>query len=100
MNKVKTKNVSALTARTQFGQVMERASGNRERFVVTKKGQAKVMIMGLADFARISGEQPEFLTRSQREAEKSGASKLTMRDINREIAAYRRERAEKNKTRG
>jgi hypothetical protein len=35
---VMTKNVPAFIARTQFGQILERASKNNERFLVTKKG--------------------------------------------------------------
>ena len=31
--------VSALTARTQFGQIMKRASRKNERFVVDRRGQ-------------------------------------------------------------
>lgn len=93
MTKVKTKNVSALTARTQFGQVMERASRNRERFLVTKKGAAKVMILGVEDFASLVGDSFPELTRLQEQAKRSGASKLSMREINAEIGKYRREKA-------
>jgi hypothetical protein len=35
---VMTKNIPAFIARTQFGQILERASKNNERFLVTKKG--------------------------------------------------------------
>jgi hypothetical protein len=38
-----TKNVPAFIARTQFGQILERVSQNNERFVVTKKGEAKAI---------------------------------------------------------
>jgi hypothetical protein len=38
--KLVTKSLPAFIARTQFGQILERVSGNRERFLVTKKGEA------------------------------------------------------------
>jgi len=47
-----TKQLPAFLARTQFGQLMERASKNHERFIVTKNGQAKVVILGFEDFLK------------------------------------------------
>jgi hypothetical protein len=38
-----TKSLPAFIARAQFGQILERVSGNRERFLVTKKGEAKAI---------------------------------------------------------
>jgi prevent-host-death family protein len=93
MRKVRTESLSALTARTQFGQVMERASRNRERFLVTRKGEAKVMILGVEDFASLVGDSFPELTKLQEQAKRSGASKLSMREINAEIRKYRKERA-------
>ena len=45
-----TKQVPALTARTQFGQILQRVSRNGERFVVTKKGEPTAVILGVEDF--------------------------------------------------
>ena len=42
---IMTKNVPAFIARTQFGQILDRASKNKERFLVTKKGEAKAIIL-------------------------------------------------------
>lgn len=42
--------VSALTARTQFGQIMKRASQKNERFVVDRRGQPSVIIMSIMDY--------------------------------------------------
>jgi prevent-host-death family protein len=42
-----TKNVSALIARTQFGQILDRVSKNRERFLVTRKGQGAAVILSV-----------------------------------------------------
>jgi hypothetical protein len=46
-----TKNIPAFLARTQFGQILEPVSQNNERFLVTKKGQAKAAILGVEDFS-------------------------------------------------
>jgi prevent-host-death family protein len=87
---IMTKNVPAFIARTQFGQILERVSQNSERFVVTKKGEAKAVILGVEDFLQAVVETPDALSALQREAAKSGANKLTLEDIEKEIAAVRR----------
>ena len=84
-----TKNVSAFIARTQFGQILERVSQHNERFVVTKKGEAKAVILGVKDFLQAIAETPEPLAALQREAIKSGANQLTLEEIEEEIASVR-----------
>ncbi len=85
-----TKNVSALIARTQFGQILERASQNSERFVVTKNGEAKAIILGVEDFLHaIETTTPESLTALQEQAKKSGAHRLTLEQMEKEIAHVR-----------
>jgi len=85
-----TKNVSALIARTQFGQILERVSQGQERFLVTKKGEAKAIILGIEDFMRSLMQTPESLADLQDQAKKSGANKLSLEDIEREIREVRR----------
>jgi prevent-host-death family protein len=85
-----TKNVSALIARTQFGQILERASQNRERFLVTKNGEAKAMILGIEDFLGAITHTPESLAALQEQAQKVGTGKLSLEDIDREIQQVRR----------
>jgi prevent-host-death family protein len=41
--------VSALAARTQFGQIMRRARAKNERFIVDRRGEPQVVIMGIQD---------------------------------------------------
>ena len=85
-----TKNVSALIARTQFGQILERVSRNEERFLVTKNGQAKAVILGIEDFMESIAQTPEALATLQKQAQKSGANRLSLEDIEQEIQAVRR----------
>ena len=95
---IMTKNVPAFIARTQFGQILERVSQNSERFVVTKKGEAKAIILGVEDFLQAVVETPEALSALQKEAAKSGANKLTLEEIEKEIDAVRRsKKTERNK---
>lgn len=53
------KAVNAFTARTHLGRIIQLASEG-ERFILTKKGKPKVVILGVADFedlAEIAAEQ-------------------------------------------
>jgi len=85
-----TKSIPAFIARTQFGQIMERVSRNRERFLVTKKGEAKAVILGIEDFLQAIVKSPQSLATLQKQAQKSGADKLTLEELETEIAAVRR----------
>ena len=89
--------VSALTARTQFGQIMKRATQRNERFVVDRRGEPKVIIMGIQDYVRSLAPPPQWLKEIWAESKRKGLDKLTMRQINAEIAAYRREQRRKQK---
>ena len=84
--------VSALTARTQFGQIMRRAKEKRDRFVVGRRGEPQVVIMGIRDFIDTIAPAPEFLRLIGEEASRKGKSKMTMRQIDAEIRKSRRER--------
>src|SRR5215831_8287499 len=42
--------VSALAARRQFGQIVRRAGGGRTSFVVDRRREPQVVIMGIKDF--------------------------------------------------
>jgi prevent-host-death family protein len=85
--------VSALAARTQFGQIMRRARADNQRFIVDRRGEPLVVIMGVKDFIKAIAPEKKVLAAIRDASRKNGASKLTRRDINREIRAYRRERS-------
>lgn len=88
------KTISALSARSQFGQIMSRASGKqRERFVVGRRGQPTIVIMGIDDFLSTIAPEPEVLAAIRGDSVKNGTASLSMAAIDREIAAHRREKA-------
>lgn len=84
--------VDAHLARTQFGQIMDRAVENNERFVVERRGEPAVVIMSIQDFIRTAAPPPDWLEKAWKGAKKRGLDKLTAHEINAEISAYRRER--------
>jgi prevent-host-death family protein len=94
-SKPMTNVVSALTARTQLGQILKRASQKNERFVVDRRGQPSVIIMSIKDYIDTFAPTPEWLKQIGAEAKRKGLNNLTMRQIDAEIAASRRDRRKK-----
>ena len=91
-----TKVISALTARTQLGQIMRRANRERARFVVGKRGEPQIVIMGIRDYIKIIAPEPEILRLIGEQSKRKGTDQLTMRQINAEIKAYRKEKRRQN----
>lgn len=92
-SKLMTKSVPAFLARTQFGQILTRVAQNRERFVVTKKGEATAVILGIEDFLQTVVKPSPELAAVQEAAKRSGADKLTLEEIEAEIEAVRQAKA-------
>lgn len=84
--------VDAHRARTQFGQIMDRAVTNNERFIVERRGEPAVVIMSVQDFIRTAAPPPDWLQKAWDGAKKRGLDKLSPSDISAEISAYRREK--------
>ena len=82
--------VSALTARTQFGQIIKRATQKNGRFVVDRRGVPSVVIMSMKDYMQTFAPPPEELRAMQATARRTGANKLTLGQIDRVIAAVRK----------
>jgi len=84
--------VDAHVARTQFGQIMNRAVENNERFVVDRRGEPAVVIMSVEDFIKTVAPPPKWLERAWAGAKRRGIDKLSSQEIDGEIKAYRREK--------
>ena len=87
-----TKIVPALTARTQFGQILKRVKQNQERFVVDKRGEPLAVVVSIEDYLRNFAKLPSALAEIRREAKANRLDQLSLREINLEIRRYRRER--------
>ena len=84
-----TKSLPAFLARTQFGQILERVSKHHDRFLVTKNGEATAVILGVDDFLQAIAKTPASLAALHAQAHRSGAARLSLDDIEAEIAAVR-----------
>ena len=84
--------VDAHVARTQFGQLMNRAVQAHERFIVDRRGEPAVVILSVQDYLESVASAPEWLRQAWAGARKRGLEKLTMDEIDAEIDAYRGEK--------
>lgn len=91
-NKEIPKLVTALTARTQLGQILKRVKSSRERFLIGRRGEPQAIILGIDDFVETFAPAPDWLERSWKNAERNGTASLTMRQIDAVIARDRVER--------
>src|ERR1700686_272054 len=87
-----TRKISALTARTQLGQIMNRAVENNDRFLVERNGEPTVLILSVRDYVKTLAPPPNWLEKSWDNAKRHGLDKLTTKEIDAEIAAARRDR--------
>ncbi len=93
--KAVTKLIDAISARTQFGKLMEEAEKGETRFLVSRRGKPKVVILGVEDYLKNVIKQPEILTTIQLSAKKAGLDTMSGQEIEAEISAYRRSRLKK-----
>ena len=84
--------IDAHIARTQFGQIMDLAVKNNERFIVDRRGEPAVVIMSVQDFVRTAAPPPDWLQKAWAGAKRRGLDALTLNDINAEINAHRSEK--------
>jgi prevent-host-death family protein len=83
--------ISALTARTQLGQILKRATNNNERFVVDRRGEPSVIIMSIKDYVDTIAPAPRWLKDIQASSKRRGTNKLTVGQIDAEIAKVHRQ---------
>ena len=81
--------IDAHIARTQFGQIMDLATKNNERFIVDRRGEPAVVIMSVQDFIRTAAPPPDWLQKAWTSAKRRGLDTLTPADVDAEIAAHR-----------
>jgi len=80
-NKRMTNVVSALTARTQFGQIIRRTNQKNERFLVDRRGEPTVIIMSVKDCIDTIAPTTDWLEEIGAESKRKGLHKMSMRQI-------------------
>lgn len=85
-----TKLIDALTVRTRFGEIMETVEREQVRYVVSRRGKAKMVLMSVRDYLKNIVKKPDILVQIQMDAKKSGRDTISDQEIEAEIAAYRK----------
>lgn len=81
--------ISALAARSRFGQLLEEVATKRRSFVVEKRGNPKAVILGVQDYIRLAAPEPEVLKAIGERSTRRGTDKITMRQIDRAVKEAR-----------
>lgn len=90
--------IDALSARTQFGRIMNEAEKN-VRFLVSRRGKPKVVILGVEDFLKNIVKQPKLITNVQSSAKETGLDRLRNAEIEAEIKYFRKTKQKVGKAR-
>ena len=84
--------VSALAARTGFGELLRRVEGEHHSLVIEKRGTPRAVLLSIRDYVRLAAPEPEVLRILGEESRRKGTDQLTSRQIDQEIKAARAER--------
>lgn len=93
--KTTTKMIPPPATGAQFGRILKRVRRNKERFIVGENGKAQAVIVSVEDYLRSILPAPAPLRKIQEAAKANGLDRMTLREINTEIKAARRERRAK-----
>jgi len=91
-NKNTTTLIDALSARTRFGELIEKAETESIRYLVSRRGKPKVVILGIEDYLKNIIKKDELLVKVQLSAKQAGLDKMTTSEIDSEIENYRKSR--------
>jgi prevent-host-death family protein len=89
--------VSALSARANFGKLLDRVDLQRQSLVIEKRGTPKAVLLSIRDYVKLAAPEPEVLRIIGEESERNGTSGLTSREIDKVIKAARSMKSMKSK---
>lgn len=95
IEKQQTRVVSVLSARSNLGKLLDTIADEQRSVVIEKRGSPKAVLLSIHDYVKLAAPEPEILRIIGEEAERSGASKLTSRQIDeliRETRVMRKKR--------
>ena len=81
--------VSALSARANFGKLLDRVDLEQRSLVIEKRGTPKAVLLSIRDYVKLAAPEPEVLRIIGTESERNGTNTLTSRQIDQIIKAAR-----------
>ena len=85
----KTRVVSALHARANFGKLLRRVADERRSLVIEKRGTPKAVLLSIRDYVRLAAPEPEVLRIIGEESRRKGTDRMSSREIDRIIELTR-----------
>ena len=81
--------ISALSARTNFGRLLQRVEQEQRSVVIEKRGTPRAVLLSLRDYVRLAAPEPEVLRLIGEESAVKGTDKLTAQQIDKVIRELR-----------
>jgi prevent-host-death family protein len=81
--------VSALHARSNFGNLLRQVEDERRSLVIEKRGTPRAVLLSIRDYVRLAAPEPEVLRVIGEESKAKGTDNLSSRQIDRIIRATR-----------
>jgi prevent-host-death family protein len=82
--------VSALTARSHFGRLLERVETQNRSVVIEKRGRPKAVLLSIKDYVRLAAPEPQVLRLIGDESRRNKTDRLSSRQIDRIIRNARK----------
>src|ERR1700756_999247 len=82
--------VSALTARSNFGRLLDRVEAQNRSVVIEKRGTPRAVLLSIKDYVRLAAPEPEVLQIIGQESRKRGTDRLSSAQIDQIIADARK----------
>jgi prevent-host-death family protein len=81
--------VSALRARANFGQLLQRIEKTRQSLVIEKRGRPRAVLLSLQQYAKLAAPEPEVLRAIGAESTRNGTNAFSSRRIEQIIRSVR-----------
>ncbi len=91
--KTTVKTIEALEARVHFGSVMTEVEKGNIRFLVSKRGKPKMIMLSVSDYLQNIAKEDRLVTQIHLKAREEGLDKMTSKEIDAEIHAARSQKA-------
>jgi prevent-host-death family protein len=87
--------VSALRARANFGNLLQRVEKERRSLVIAKRGTPRAVLLSLRDYVRLAAPEPEVLRIIGEESEAKSTDRLISQQIDKIIRDVRTKRSKR-----
>jgi prevent-host-death family protein len=84
--------LSTLAVSSSLDELLDRVKTGNERIFVQRQGRTEAVLISVEDYIDLIAPAPEWLKESWKAAKEAGLDKMTMEEIDAEIAEVRRER--------